>query len=230
MKIIECKQGTDEWFQARVGVVTASELKNLMTPKLEPRKRDSDMVQSYLARKLAEKWTGEPLPDLFRPTGEMEQGSIRESMARPWFESERQCDVRTVGFVTTDDGRCGCSPDGLIGDDSGLEIKCPRMETHVRYLIRGEVPDDYITQVCMSMYVTGRPQWVFCSYRPGFPGLIVPVLADARTNDRIANTLGIFNEMMDDAWARLVDANGGNPPLRRAPVDWDTLQDIDGTT
>ncbi len=221
MKIIECKQGTDEWFQARVGVVTASELKNLMTPKLEPRKRDSDMVQSYLARKLAERWTGQPLPDLFRPTGEMEQGSIRESVARPWFENETQLDVQTVGFITTDDGRCGCSPDGLIGGDCGLEIKCPRIETHVKYLLDGGVPDEYLTQIHMSMYVTGRPSWYFCSYRPGFPGLIVGCPSDSEIQARIDGTVKMFLDMLDEGYRKLVKANGGNEPQRRRRVDWD---------
>lgn len=225
MKIIDVKQGSEEWLYARAGVVTASEMKNILTAKGEPRKANSDMVQSYLAKKLAEKWTGAPLPDLWGGHGEMLQGSILESQARPWYEFESGNEVKTVGFITTDDGRVGCSPDGLIGDKCGIEIKCPAMHTHVGYLLQRDVPDEYFVQVQASMWVTQRPAWVFMSYRIGFPTLLLNVEMNRDVQSSITESVESFKEAMDRGWERLLEANGGPPPLPRMPVDWNTLED-----
>lgn len=129
-------QGGLEWVRLRLGRPTASEFHHIMTPLFKP--KSGQGFETYLNKKLAEKWLGHALPGF--NSFATEQGSILEEEAIPWYALEYDCDPRQVGFVESDDSRCGCSPDALIGEDEGLEIKCPFAETQVRYLRAGEVP------------------------------------------------------------------------------------------
>ncbi len=108
MKVINCKQGSTEWAQARVGIPTASEFDALISP--DGKLRASQGRQTYLLEKVAETLLGYP-----RDTGssfDMTQGGIVETIARPWYEGMYDVTVQQVGLCTTDDGRVGCSPDG----------------------------------------------------------------------------------------------------------------------
>jgi hypothetical protein len=207
MKIHDVEQNSLTWLMLRAGIPTASEFDALFTPKLEPRKGLG--VESYLARKLAERWLGGPLPGF--NSIDMDAGKILEEEARPFVCLEFGREIKTVGFVTTDDGKLGCSPDGLIGEDSGCEIKCPMANTHVAYLLAGKVPDDYMAQVHGSMFVTGRPLWEFVSYRRHFPVLRLIVSEDKEVTGRFASVLGAFLERLDASFERLCELNGGPP-------------------
>lgn len=210
-------QHSVEWMLARSGIPTASEFSQLLTPKFEI--RTGDMPRTYLSKKVAEAWQGGPLPGF--NTWDMEQGSILEDQAVPWYELEYGEKVERVGFITTDDGRIGCSPDGLLtGDpirgDGGIEIKCPEMHTHVGYLLAGELPPPYSVQVHGSMYVTGRSWWKFLSYRRHFPPLLLTVHRDKAMQEKIAEALEQFLGRFDRAMERLTELNGG-PPARTLP-------------
>ena len=123
MKIhTEFAQNSLEWLQARSGIPTASEFDALVTPELKI--RTGETPTSYLHKKIAEAWQGGPLPQ-FQGL-DMEFGHIREEEAIPWFELEYGVPVQRVALVTTDDGRIGCSPDGLIGEDGGIESNALR--------------------------------------------------------------------------------------------------------
>lgn len=209
----EYAQGSVEWMLARAGIPTASEFDNLLTPEFKP--RTGETPRSYLAKKVAEAWQGGPLVQF--NTFDMEQGHILEHEAVPWYEFEFSEPVRRVAFATTDDGRTGCSPDGLIGEDGGIEIKCPQVHTHVGYLLKGGVPKDYLAQVHGAMFVTGRAWWKFLSYRRHFPPLLVLVERDDKIQEAISEALASFRADFDRAMAHLIDLNGG-PPKRRQPT------------
>ena len=166
MKIHDVKQGSEEWFKLRAGIPTASEFGQLLTPLFKV--REGEMPKTFVQKKLAEAWMGGPILG-FGGSFMMEQGQVVEQEARPFYELTCGEEVTTVGFCTTDDGTVGCSPDGLIGEDGGIEIKCPEPQTHVKYLLNGVLPDDYAAQVHGALFVTGRPWWRFISYRRGFP-------------------------------------------------------------
>lgn len=195
MKIIDCKQGSTEWLMARAGVFTASEFDNLMTPEFKP--RTGETPKTYIFRKIAEKFMGVPMMD-GGGSWAMEQGSILENEALPWFEFTHGIKVERVGLVTTDDGRCGASPDGLIGDVGGIEIKCPRPDTHIKYLVGGCMPKEYLAQVHGSMYVTGRPWWMFLSYSRQFPALVLKVERDERIMAAIRSALDGARVVFDE--------------------------------
>lgn len=190
MKIHDVSQKTLDWMNLHVGIPTASGLHNLLTPEFKI--RDGEMPKSYLYLKVAEAWRNEPVLEL--TTFSIEQGEIAETEARPFFELETNQKVREVGFITTDDGLCGCSPDGLIGDDCGLEIKCPSAQMHVKYLIQGTLPKDYATQVHGSMFVTGFSRWTFLSYRRNYPPFIIQVERDEKIISQIAAAVEGFGK------------------------------------
>lgn len=200
-KIHELSQGTDEWLSLRVGKVTASELGNLLTPLMK--QRDGEMPKTYLYTKLAEAYRGTALPGF--SSWATEQGQELEARARSWFalEFDGVHNVRNVGFVEHDSGRCGCSPDALLDDDGGLELKCPETVNHVRYLLDGTLPKDYAAQVHGSIYVTGRPWWKFVSYSKGFPPFVLTVNRDEEICAQIEKTLEKFYKDFDAALAKL---------------------------
>ena len=207
MKTIKCEQNSLEWLTLRAGIPTASEFDAIISPTWEIRK--GQKPQSYLARKLAEKWIGGPVADF--QTLDMELGKIQEDEAIPAFTFLTGIPVTRVGLVTTDDGRVGCSPDGLLPDGCGLEIKCPSITTHVGYLLRGELPKEYAAQVYGSLYVTGFHQWKFMSYHRKLPPLILTIERDEQINALINEALEKFIERFDSEWSRLVELNGGEP-------------------
>jgi hypothetical protein len=142
----------------------------------------------------------------------MDQGAILESEAIPWFEFQYDVKVRRVGFVTTDDMKVGCSPDGLIGEDGGIEVKCPQAHTHLQYLMEGRVPKEYLAQVHGCMFVTGRSWWNFISYHRKFPPLVVRVERDETIQAVLAQVLAAFVAKFDAALAKV---DSMQPPSRR---------------
>lgn len=213
MKILPVQQQSVEWLLARSGIPTASQFDQLITPKWE--QRTGEMPRTYLAAKLAEYWQGGPLASF--NSFDMEQGSILENEAIPWYELEYGEQVDRVGFCTTDDGLIGCSPDGLIGDDGGIEIKCPSVTTHVKYLMAGVLPPEYAAQVHGSMFVTGRSWWRFLSYCRHFPPFMLHVQRDVEIQEAIGGALYDFLARFQQAKEKLIALNGGRPPRNRKP-------------
>lgn len=204
MKIHNVVQGSEEWIRLRLGRVTASEMDALFTPLMKP--KEGEGPKTYLATKVAEAWYGAPLPSV--GSFAMEQGHFIEEHARPWFELTYEKEVTQVGFIEHDDGRCGCSPDGLIGDDEGLEIKSPMPHTHTKYCLAGKVPPEYVAQVQGSLYITGRKRWHFVSYCRRFPSLVLTVERDESIMAIIGHTLAKFYEQFDEAMAKMRALNG----------------------
>lgn len=210
MKVIDCKQGSVEWLQARCGILTASEMGQLLTDKMEV--RTGKMPLSYVAAKLSEAWTGEWDADF--GSWEMTQGDILESEALPWLELERNVKVERVGFITTDDGLTGCSPDGLIGE-TGVEVKCPQRKQHCKTLLAGTIPEEHLPQVHGGLYVTGFDHWTFVSYNRKFPKLVIEVERDDEIQANILEAVQMFLFRFKQGWDRLCELNGG-PPKRLA--------------
>ncbi len=202
MKIHDCQQGTLEWTKLHFGIPTASGLDNLLTPEFELRK--GELTKTYVYKKVAEKLQGRPLIDLSASSFMLEQGMILESEGRPWFALEYDKKIKQVGFISTDDGQFGCSPDGLIeGEDCGLEIKCPSAPIHVKYLVNGVLPKEYACQVLGSMFVTGFTKWIFVSYRRGFPALVLEIHHNEKAMSMIRAAINQFHADFDRAMQRI---------------------------
>jgi hypothetical protein len=172
MKILEMEQGTQEWLEARLGCPSGSGFSKLITASGTP----SSSAESYINDLIAELITGESTP--FHVTEWMQRGTELEPFARMNYELETDREVTEVGFCMHDILRCGVSPDGLIGDDGGIEIKCPKPSTHVKYLRNGKLPSEYKAQVMGCLWITGREWWDFMSYHPQMPNLLIRVHRD----------------------------------------------------
>lgn len=175
----DVEQRSDEWFALRAGRLTASMASKLVTPTGKP----SIQYKGEIARIIAEQ-RGLQEPEFITPTFWMERGVDLEDEALAWFEVETDLDVDPVGFVTSDDDLIGASPDGIINEDGcniPLELKVPKPSTHIKYLLEGELPKDYIGQVHFQMALCEAPYAYFASYCPDMPPLILKVMRDKYT-------------------------------------------------
>lgn len=197
-------QQSEAWLKLRLGHPTASEFHNLVTPLWKI--KTGDGPRTYLCEKLTERMTGKPIEDF--GTWAMDRGTILEKEAIPFYEGVFDVKVTRMGYCTTDDMRIGCSPDGLIGEDGGMEVKCPLAQTHIRYLLDGVVPDKYLAQVHGSMFVTGRAYWNFMSYCRGLPPLTVRVERDEVIQAVLAKALTGFLAEMESALAKITQMKG----------------------
>lgn len=176
-----CQQYSEEYWLLRRGVPTASEMNKILTPKTG---RLSAQADDYICKLIGDIFNPDYLAEKLNDehaTEAMRRGSEREAEARKHYSFVHGVDVQQVGFCTTDDGRFGCSPDGLIGDDGLLELKNPSHAVQARYLIDGGLPDEYRVQVHGQLAVTGRKWLHFRSYCPPLPELLVRVEPDKFT-------------------------------------------------
>ena len=191
----DIEQGTAEWSKLRRGKLTASRMGKLVTPKtMKPSAQMADLACELIADTYmfgAEAWVRTDYQ-----SAAMDYGLRMESEARAWFEMETGLEVRQVGFCESDDGRMGASPDGLIDPDSGLELKCPELKGHIRYLIDGTMPAEYRGQVHGSMIVTGRSSWHFMSYGGPVRPLLIEVKRDEYT-EALESAMQSFWKMYD---------------------------------
>ncbi len=186
MNTLDVEQGTLKWMQARLGMPTASQYDRLLTPKT---RKPSGGRAKYRAELLAEWLLGQPTD--WGSTNWTERGTDMEAEARRDYEFQNDVEVQQVGFITRDDGKTGGSPDGLIGDDGILEIKCPNATQHVQYML-GDDPD-YIGQCQGLMYLTGR-EWVhILSYNPELPPALNAIFRD---DDYIAALVPVLDEFI----------------------------------
>ncbi len=172
MRILPHAQRTPEWYAARLGVPSASNFEKIITPG----GKASTQIVGYTNRLIAERIMGKPCdPD--EPNSAMQRGTELEPEARDYY-SLIAGEIVECGFCLHDDHDFGCSPDGLVGADGIVEIKCPMPWTHVEYLRDGVIPSKYIPQVQGQLLVTGRKWCDFISYHPDMKPLIVRVEAD----------------------------------------------------
>tara|TARA_R110000868_G_scaffold226178_1_gene478737 strand:- start:930 stop:1535 length:606 start_codon:yes stop_codon:yes gene_type:complete len=156
-------QGTPEWLAERAGKVTASMVSAVLA------KPETAGYRDYQAQLVAEILTGKPQGSDYTNAA-MQFGTEMEPLARSAYEAETGFSVDEVGFCqhpTID--RAGASPDGLVGNSGLVEIKCPKVATHLAYLIAGVVPAGYKNQMLWQMACTGRDWCDFASFRPDLP-------------------------------------------------------------
>lgn len=160
-------QGTPEWLAARAGHVTASRFKDVLA-KLKSGSGEAATRRAYRLQLVTERLTGQPC-ETFKNAA-MEWGTATEPFARAAYETAKALMVDEVGFLPHPTMQwVGASPDGLIGDDGGCEIKCPAASTvHVETLAGG-MPSEHRAQVQGTLWVTGRQWWDYISYDPRLP-------------------------------------------------------------
>ena len=197
MIVHPAEQGTDEWLQARLGVVTASQFHRVMTPKT---RKAAAAATDYLNELIAEWLLGEPLDGATSQM--MERGRDMEEEAVDWYTFMREVPER-VGLCLRDDRRVGASPDALVGMDGMLEIKCPGPKKHVSYLLGADPQDDHRCQVQGGLWVTGRSWMDLVSYHPAMQPVIVRCDRDEPFIESLADIVKGFVGRFSDAKQKL---------------------------
>lgn len=188
----DLEQGSDEWLAARCGIVTASVVGQLITPKtVKP--AANDYSRALTATLVAERITGHVEP--IHVNADMERGTLDEPYARDIY-SEHYEPVAEVGFMVRDDYgfRLGYSPDGLVGDDGLIEIKSRRQKKHLETILSGSVPLENMAQIQAGMLVSGRFWCDYVSYCGGMPLYAVRVWPDDRWRRAILEAVAGFEE------------------------------------
>ena len=158
------EQRSAEWFSARLGCATASKFRAVMS-KLKSGKPAQARID-YAIELVTERLSGQPTPHF--TTAAMQWGVDQEPGARIEYEFKRSVEVIEIGFVRHPSLLTGASPDGLVGEEGLIEIKCPSSVTHVETLLGG-MPDDHLPQIQGQLWVTGRAWCDFVSYDPRMP-------------------------------------------------------------
>ena len=201
--IINCEQGSDEWKRMRAGNLGASSADKIITTKGERSKQRDDILRQLAAEFI----TGQQEETFVSQA--MLNGIAREPASRALFEMMYGVDVQKVGLVYKDERKLfHCSPDGLVGDHAGLEMKNPSARVHVKYLLDRVFPMDYFQQVQMSMYVTGRNLWYFMSSYEGLPPFIVEMNRNTAFCNRLAEELESFAADLADIVKRIEGLGG----------------------
>ena len=190
MIVIDCEQGTPEWLAARLGCATASEFGCIVAAGAKAGR------ETYAATLVGERLTKTPTAGFLSKA--MQDGLDREPMGKALYQSARGVWLREVGFIRHDTMMAGASPDGLIGEEGGLELKCPQIKAHLAYrrLARGECPSAYWWQIQGQMWIAGL-QWVdFVSYCPEMPAdrqlVIRRIRRDEKAIDRLRVEVKLF--------------------------------------
>lgn len=191
-------QGSDEWLQARCGILTASEMCRIITPSLKVARNDK--ARAHLYELLAQRVTGHVEPQYV--SDDMLRGQQDEIEARALY-AKHYAQVEEVGFIANDEWgfTIGYSPDGLVGDDGLIEIKSRRQKFQAETIISGRVPDEYRIQIQTGLLVTGRKWCDFISYCGGMPMVTIRAEADEEMQGAIVHAATVFEEALADQLA-----------------------------
>jgi YqaJ-like viral recombinase domain len=194
MKLYRVEQGSAEWYRLRLGKPTSSNFHRIVTPKGEPSKQ----AVKYLYRLLAERLLNETMDDEIGFVKWVASGREQEPYAVKQFEFVNDVELEPGGFVTSNDGRLGASPDRIFkGHKESLEIKSPAPWTQLQYLLEG--PDDaYIAQTQGHLLVGDGFEAVhFYTYNPRTPPFHRVILRDLRFQNLLAGALNQFCDTLD---------------------------------
>jgi predicted phage-related endonuclease len=209
----EILQGSPDWLTLRVGRVTSSRISDLLAG-------GKGLTRAaYRNQIVAERLTGIPCDDGYE-NDHMRRGTEQEPFSRAAYEVKTGVMVDMVPFVAHPRLMAGASPDGLVGDDGGIEMKNSATHTHIGYLEDDRVPPKYIAQMQWAMACTGRVWWDFVSYRADLPvNVRLFVKRLKRDDDWIKKTeaeVEKFLAEVDEMVERLI---GPPPESVQAPED-----------
>lgn len=216
-------QGSEEWHAARCGLLTASEMKYIITPaKLQYAQNDKE--KAHLYELLAQRITKYVEPHYI--SDDMLRGKNDELDAKIAY-NEKYGAVTDVGFITNDKWgfTLGYSPDGLIGDDGVIEAKSRRQKFQVETIIGATIPDEHKIQVQTGLLVSERPWCDFISYCGGMHMITIRVDADKKIQDAIVAASRTFHEKLEALLAKYAEILA-DPAMRLIPTERRIEQDI----
>ena len=197
IKISENCQGTEEWFNERLGLVTASNIHLLLTRPRNKKAAYSESWKTYMNKLLAERLTGRITDNC--KNEHMERGNEHEELARASYEFETDSEVNTCGLITSyiDQGmtikHVGYSPDGLVDANGTVEIKSKLQHLHLKVLIDDVVPYEHMAQCQSGLWIAEREWCDFISYCPMMPLFVKRVYRDEAMIETVSDKVRIFN-------------------------------------
>lgn len=196
MNFHDIEQNTDEWMEMRGGKVTSSKMATVMA---NFGKDFGEPAKKYAQIIAIERFLGKKLETNSFKSAAMQRGHDLEPMARKLYELENIVTVKNGGFW--EDGKTGDSPDGLVGEDGGIEIKSVEPPSHFKVLEKGGFDSAYKWQIHFHIWKTGRKWFDFVSYCPEFPEekqlYIFRVLRDEDMIMKMKIRLGQFEELVE---------------------------------
>ena len=215
----EVVQGSDEWLKLRCGLITASEVKLILTPTLKVASNDKERAHLYSL--LSQRITGYTEPSYIG--GDMLRGYEDEKDARIAY-AKTYAPLKDCGFITNDKWgfTLGYSPDGLVGDDGLIEIKGRahkfQVETILTNVVSGRAPDEFMLQLQTGLLVSER-QWIdFISYSAGLPMATIRVFPDHDIQSAIIEAAAAFEARIEKRRAEF-DAIANSPVYRLIPTE-----------
>lgn len=184
LQILDCEQRSPDWWQARLGIPTASEFSKILA------KGEGKTRASYMRRLAGEILTGEPAETF--ESAAMIRGREMEAEARESYRFVYGADPQPVGFIRN--GAKGCSPDSLIGDDGMLEIKTQKAELLVKTILDDRFPPEHKAQVQGQLWVAERQWCDLCVFWPGLPLFVKRAERDEEYIKALAEAVERFNE------------------------------------
>lgn len=194
MKFYPVEQGSAQWYELRRGRPTASNFHKIVTSKGEPSKQ----AVTYLYRLVAERLLQDTMDDQLGYVRWVEWGKSQEGNAVAQFNFTYERQLEPGGFMTTDDGRIGASPDRLLdGFNEGVEIKCPAPWTQIQYLLEDSAGVDYRQQVQGHLLVGDFRAVHFYSWHPQMPPFHKVTLQDRAYMGVLRSALSSFCDALD---------------------------------
>lgn len=194
---VDLKQGSDEWFQEKLGKPSASNFDKIVCRDGKPSKQR----ESYLFELVAERLTGKRSDSYKNEI--MQEGNDRESESRNLYELLTDLEVEECGVIyKNEEKKFLCSPDGLC-NGSGLELKNVLGKTQVKYLLANRLPPEYFAQVQGSLFITGFETWDFMSYCPGIEPFLITVSPDLEYQSFLCDALEEFCSELDNLYQKL---------------------------
>lgn len=193
----ELIQGSNEWFEARRGTLTASEMSLIITPSnLRPASNDKE--KAHLYELAAQTISGYVEPSYI--SDDMLRGHTDEVEARILYEKHYE-PVQDMGFVTNDKWgfKIGYSPDGLVGEDGQIECKSRRQKFQLKTILSLNIPEEFIIQVQAGLLVTERQWCDFVTYCAGMPMFTKRIYPHKEIQEAIINASDVFYKKMDNA-------------------------------
>lgn len=208
MQTHDCEQNSDEWIALRLGLPTASEFSKIITSTGEPSKSAS----TYAMTLAAELFAGQRV-DAFEGNQWTERGHEMEELAATSYAFATNLDLVKVGFVTTDDGLMGCSPDRLAGETGLVEFKGLKAENHIKTILywqkHGKCPPDYVQQVQGQLLICERAWCDLVFYHDLLPTLTIRIEPDAKVQDAIKAEVPKLLEERDRVLEAIKQQAGG---------------------
>jgi len=212
----ELEQGSQEWLDARCGLLTASTIGKLITPSTL-KVADNETSRGLTMTLAAERITGHV--DYVYPTADMQRGTTDEPFARDAYAAHKKVAVEQIGFMVRDFGdyRIGYSPDGLVDDDGLIEIKSRRPKEHLKTVLKGLPPLENMAQMMAGMLVSGRDYCDYMSYSAGLPLWVKRVHLDDRWVTAIHAAAEQFEINVTNIVNNFNAATAGLPMTERRP-------------